>query len=68
MYHFLRKLLDAGLPEDTVFVKLKGSAGMLVVTVCRVCPFHSSCLDNDAVSFELMENFVSYFIISFVRM
>jgi hypothetical protein len=39
IYHFLRRLLDAGLPEDTVFVKLKGSAGMLVVTVCSVCEY-----------------------------
>ena len=30
-----RKLLDAGLPEDTVFVKLNGSAGTLVVILYK---------------------------------
>ncbi|CAB4020801.1 glutamate synthase [NADPH], partial [Paramuricea clavata] len=35
-YHISRKLLDAGLPEDTVFVKLKGSAGQSFgAFICR---------------------------------
>jgi hypothetical protein len=43
LYILPRKLLDAGLPEDTVFVKLEGSAGkkfvrkiiVLLLAICR---------------------------------
>jgi hypothetical protein len=43
LFILLRKLLDAGLPEDTVFVKLEGSAGkkfvwkivVLLLVICR---------------------------------
>ena len=46
-----RKLLDAGLPEDTVFVKLEGSAGMFL----PMCSFLKLPIVIDCHPFKLQQ-------------